>query len=94
MTVGDFLNTNVGVTLAFAATWGAAVWAYKKNAEDHGRLGDKVDAAKDELAASIDKLGEKIDVVREAISHHETVWHAPQKQVKKPAPRKRAARKK
>jgi len=94
MTIDDLLNTNLGVTLAFAITWGAAVWAYKKNVEDHSRLGDKVDDAKDELAMSIDKLGEKIDAVREAISHHETIWHAPQKQVKKSASRKRAARKK
>lgn len=93
MTLDDLLNTNLGVTLAFAITWGAAVWAYKKNVEDHGRLGDKVDDARDELAISIEKLGEKIDAVREAVSHHETIWHAPQKQVKK-LPRKQAARKK
>lgn len=93
MTLDDLLNTNFGVTLAFAITWGAAVWAYKKNVEDHGRLGDKVDDARDELAISIEKLGEKIDAVREAVSHHETIWHAPQKQVKK-LPRKQAARKK
>jgi len=76
MTLDDILNTNLGVTLAFAITWGAAVWAYKKNVEDHSRLGDKVDDARDELAISIDKLGEKIDAVREAISHHEAIWHA------------------
>lgn len=93
MTLDDLLNTNLGVTLAFAVTWGAAIWAYKKNVEDHSRLGDKVDDARDELAISIEKLGEKIDAVREAVSHHETIWHAPQKQVKK-SPRKQAARKK
>lgn len=93
MTLDDLLNTNLGVTLAFAVTWGAAVWAYRKNVEDHSRLGDKVDDARNELAISIEKLGEKIDAVREAVSHHETIWHAPEKRVKK-LPRKQAARKK
>lgn len=93
MTLDDLLNTNLGATLAFAVTWGAAIWAYKKNVEDHGRLGDKVDGAREELSKSIEKLGEKIDAVREAVSHHEAVWHAPQKEVKKPA-RKQVARKK
>ena len=76
MTLDDLLNTNLGVTLAFLITWGAALWAYKKNVEDHSKLGDKVDDARDELAISINKLGEKIDDVREAISHHEAIWHA------------------
>lgn len=93
MTLDDFLNTNFGVTLAFAVTWGAAVWAYKKNAEDHGRLGDKVDEAKSEMLESVERLGQKIDAVREAISHHETVWHAPHKS-EKAAQRKRVAKKK
>lgn len=93
MTLDDLLNTNVGVTFAFVATWAAAVWAYKKNKEDHAGLGAKVDDAKDELSRSIERLGEKIDAVREAITHHETVWHAPRKEAKAPQ-RKRAARKK
>lgn len=93
MTISDILNTNVGVTAAFALTWAAAVWAYRKNTEDHNALGDKVDDAKSEMLESVRQLGEKIDAVREAISHHETVWHAPQKEAKAPQ-RKRAARKK
>ena len=92
MTVDDVLNTNVGISAAFILTWLAAVWAYKKNTTDHDNLGTKVDAAKDELSKSIEKLGEKIDAVREAISAHETVWHAPFSDVK-PDKRKRAARK-
>lgn len=93
MTISDILNTNVGVTAAFAATWLAAVWAYKKNTQDHNSLGEKVDEAKGEMLLSVEKLGEKIDAVREAITHHETVWHAPQK-VAKSSHKKRAARKK
>lgn len=77
MTISDILNTNVGVTAAFAATWAAAVWAYRKNTEDHNALGNKVDDAKSEMLESVRQLGEKIDAVREAITHHETVWHAP-----------------
>lgn len=79
MTVNDILNTNVGVTLAFLLTWSAAVWAYKKNKDDHGRLGRKVDAARDDISLAVDRLGNKIDAVREAITHHETIWHAPLK---------------
>jgi len=93
MTLDDFLNTNFGVTLAFALTWGAAVWAYRKNTEDHNALGDKVDDAKSEMLESVRQLGEKIDAVREAISHHETVWHAPEHVEAKPK-RKSAAKKK
>lgn len=93
MTISDILNTNVGVTAAFAATWAAAVWAYRKNTEDHNALGDKVDDAKSEMLESVRQLGEKIDAVREAITHHETVWHAPHKATKT-APRKRTTRKK
>ena len=93
MTISDILNTNVGITAAFAATWAAAVWAYRKNTEDHNALGDKVDDAKSEMLQSVRELGEKIDAVREAITHHETVWHAPHKAEKAPQ-RKRAAKKK
>lgn len=93
MTLDDFLNTNFGVTLAFALTWAAAVWAYRKNTQDHNALGDKVDDAKSEMLESVRQLGEKIDAVREAISHHETVWHAPEQVEAKPK-RKSAAKKK
>ena len=91
MTLDDFLNTNFGVTLAFVFTWAAAVWAYKKNTADHNALGDKVDDAKSEMLESVRQLGEKIDAVREAISHHETVWHAPKQSrtTKKVAARKK-----
>lgn len=91
MTISDILNTNVGVTAAFAATWAAAVWAYRKNTEDHNALGNKVDDAKSEMLQSVRELGEKIDAVREAISHHETVWHAPKQSrtTKKVAARKK-----
>lgn len=93
MTISDILNTNVGVTAAFAATWAAAVWAYRKNTEDHNALGNKVDEAKSEMLQSVRELGEKIDAVREAITHHETVWHAPEHVEAKPK-RKSAAKKK
>lgn len=76
MTISDLLSTEVGITTAFALTWGVAVWGYKKNKEDHDALGDKVDAAKDEIFESMEKLGDKIDGVREAIGRHEEVWHA------------------
>ena len=75
MTISDLLSTEVGITTAFALTWGVAIWGYKKKKEDHGALGDKVDAAKDEIFESMEKLGDKIDGVREAISHHEAIWH-------------------
>ena len=75
MTVSDLLSTEVGITTAFALTWGVAAWGYKKNKEDHDRLGDKVDVAKSEIFESIEKLGDKIDGVREAISNHEAIWH-------------------
>lgn len=89
MTVSDLLSTEVGVTTAFALTWGVAIWGYKKNKEDHGALGQKVDLAKDEIFQSIEKLGDKIDGVREAISHHEAIWHVGvQPKKKRPAKRK------
>ena len=75
MTISDLLSTEVGITTAFALTWGVAIWGYKKNKEDHGALGDKVDLAKDEIFQSMEKLGDKIDGVREAISQHEAIWH-------------------
>lgn len=93
MTVQQFLNTNLGITLGFILTWTAAVWAYKKNVEDHSRLGGKVDSAKSEMLQSVKELGDKIDAVRDAITHHETVWHAPQKPVRS-TQKRRAARKK
>jgi hypothetical protein len=91
MSVNDFLNTNVGVTLAFILTWSAAVWAYKNNKDDHGRLGQKVDNARDDISLAVNRLGDKIDSVREAITHHETVWHAPKQSrtTKKVAARKK-----
>lgn len=76
MTISDLLSTEVGITTAFALTWGVAVWGYRKNNEAHDALGDKVDAAKDEIFESMEKLGDKIDGVREAIGRHEEVWHA------------------
>lgn len=90
----DYLfTTQSGVALAFFGTWFVAWRAYKKNTADHNALGDKVDHAKSEMLESVERLGEKIDAVREAISHHETVWHAPHKS-EKAAQRKRAAKKK
>jgi hypothetical protein len=78
MTVSDLLSTEFGITTAFTLTWAVAIWGYKKNKEDHDGLGDKVDAAKDEIFESMEKLGDKIDGVREAITQHESIWHAPE----------------
>lgn len=90
MTLDDILNTNLGVTIAFMVTWAAAVWAYRKNMEDHNALGDKVEASKKEMIEAVKELGTKVDAVREAISHHEAVWHAPavRKTTKKAATKK------
>ena len=89
MTISDLLSTEVGITTAFALTWGVAIWGYRKNKEDHGALGDKVDAAKDEIFKSIEKLGDKIDGVREAISQHEAIWHVGVQPKKKPITKKK-----
>ena len=91
MTLDDILNTNLGVTIAFVVTWAAAVWAYRKNMEDHNALGDKVEESKKEMIEAVKELGAKVDAVREAISHHEAVWHAPaaRKTTKKAAVKKR-----
>ena len=91
MTLSDLLSTEVGAALAFALTWGVAAWGYHKNKGEHEGLGDKVDVAKDEILKKIDKLSDRIDGVREAISQHETHWHAPI--VRKPTRIKRAAKK-
>ena len=91
MTLQEILDTNAGLALGLFITWGAAYWAYKKNLEDHGRLGDKVDEAKSEMLESVKELGKKIDAVRDAITHHETIWHAPLKAHKRPT-RKKPAR--
>lgn len=90
MTLDDILNTNLGVTIAFVVTWAAAVWAYRKNTEDHNALGDKVEESKKEMIEAVKELGAKVDAVREAISHHEAVWHAPasRKTTKKAATKK------
>lgn len=90
MTLDDILNTNFGVTLAFMVTWAAAVWAYRKNMEDHNALGDKVEESKKEMIEAVKELGSKVDAVREAISQHEAIWHAPvaRKTTKKAATKK------
>ena len=31
MTISDLLSTEVGITTAFALTWGVAIWGYRKN---------------------------------------------------------------
>jgi len=84
MTISDLLSTEVGITTAFALTWGVAIWGYKQNKKEHGMLGEKVDAAKDEIFQSLEKLSDKIDGVREAISRHEEIWHAGVGTKKKP----------
>lgn len=98
----EFLNSPTGVILSFLAMLWVGGWAYKKNKTDHEALGKKVEGVKNELSSKMDSqknelsesirdLGVKIDAVREAISHHEEVWHAPRKTVQ--PKRKRAAKK-
>lgn len=89
MTISDLLSTEVGITTAFALTWGVAIWGYRKNKEDHSALGDKVDNAKNEIFDSVEKLGDKIDGVREAISRHEEIWHVGVTPKKKVAAKKK-----
>lgn len=89
MTISDLLSTEVGIATAFALTWGVAIWGYKKNKEDHGALGDKVDLAKNEIFQSLEKLSDKIDGVREAISNHEAIWHVGVQPKKKPITKKK-----
>ncbi len=91
MSISEFLGMEVGATLAFVTTWVVAAWAYRKNQQEHGKLGDKVDASLDSVTQSIEKLGDKVDSVREIISQHETHWHAPI--ARKTTPIKRAVKK-
>jgi gas vesicle protein len=91
MSISEFLGMEVGATLAFVATWIVAGFAYKKNQQEHEKLGDKVDASLDKVTQSIKKLEDKIDSVREIISQHETHWHAPI--ARKTTPIKRVAKK-
>lgn len=98
MSISEFLGMEFGASLAFVATWVVAGFAYKKNQQEHEKLGDKVDASRDKVYASLDlvtqsieKLGDKVDSVREIISQHETHWHAPI--ARKTTPTKRVAKK-
>ena len=78
MSLNEILNTEVGFIFAIIATWVASIWFYKENKKEHDELGEMVKTETQGLSASIDRLSDKIDGVRDAISHHESIWHAPE----------------
>lgn len=78
MSLNEILNTEVGFIFAIIATWVASIWFYKENKKEHDELGEMVKTETQVLSASIDRLSDKIDGVRDAISHHESIWHAPE----------------
>ena len=78
MSLNEILNTEVGFIFAIIATWVASIWFYKENKKEHGELGEMVKTETQSLLKSIEKLIDKVDAVRDAISHHESIWHAPE----------------
>ena len=89
-TVEEFLNMQLGISFILIAYAIIGTWAYKQNKQDHASLGAKVDKNTEELKELINILSVKIDGVRQAITDHETIWHAPEPAVKRA---KRAAKK-
>ena len=83
MSLNEILNTEWGFVGAIGLTWIAFIWFYRENKKEHEELGKTVKtetgALSGELSASIDRLSDKIDGVRDAISQHESIWHAPKR---------------
>ena len=79
MSLNEILNTEWGFVGAIGLTWIAFIWFYKENKKEHDELGEMVKTETQGLSASIDRLSDKIDGVRDAISQHESIWHAPKR---------------
>ena len=79
MSLNEILNTEWGFVGAIGLTWIAFIWFYKENKKEHDGLGETVKAQSEALSTSIDRLSDKIDGVRDAISQHESIWHAPKR---------------
>ena len=96
MSLNEILNTEWGFVGAIGLTWIAAIWFYRENKKEHGELGETVKTETQSLLKSIEKLSDKVDGVRDAISHHESIWHAPEVSKiskTKPRPKKSAVKK-
>lgn len=79
MSLNEILNTEWGFVGAIVLTWIAFIWFYKENKKEHDELGEMVKTQSEALSTSIDRLSDKIDGVRDAISQHESIWHAPKR---------------